>query len=278
MFDTVPFEIPRGLNFSTYSRLLHPRHVFYMVTVYLPLALIVFFTLLSILKDLIKTKIIYNNAPLFILLVFLIFLFPLTQTKSSLRYFYTSFIFLYFFIGYGLFTLVTKLKLGKRFSKSGSGKRTAFVVSILLILIVPYWYYNNSNFVLLNGKYSVVPNTADFVESSIGKDQGLMVQTGYNYQLQYLTGRRIVGIPPTRDKLENLIGYYDISYIIFGKFILDYYYYSEDSIGYIKENPEKFELVATIKEEEKPEFNFRADQLYVYKVVKQEGSKEIAVS
>ena len=51
MFDIEPFSIPLGLNFTTMSFLLFPRHVVYMLLIYLPLSLIALFGFLSITMD-----------------------------------------------------------------------------------------------------------------------------------------------------------------------------------------------------------------------------------
>lgn len=269
MFDTVPFDIPRGVNFSNFDRLLSPKHIFYMIFIYLPLAIIVLFALWSIIRASIKNRKIYKNAPLFILLVFLIFLFPLTQTKSSLRYFYTSFIFLYFFIGYGVFLLYNKLDLGKRLSRSRRlSSNLIIAIPILLLSLIPYWYVSHDNLILLNDEYMTISNTAKFVMDNISPDSGIMVQTGYNYQLQYQTGMRVVGIPPNHEILLRMIDYYDIDYILFGDFISGYYRYSEDSINYIKDNPGKFELMAIVSEQENQEIKVRADDISVYRVIR----------
>ena len=268
MFDIVPFDIPRGINFSNFDRLLHPKHVVYMLLLYAPLALMALFFVLWILKNFARNRKIYNNAPLFIILIFLIFLFPLTQTKSSLRYFYTSFIFLYFFLGYGILLVYNKLDLGKKLSRFSGN--LIIVITILLLLLIPYWYISHGNLILLNGKYVTTPKTAEFIRSNINPDLGIMMQTGYNYQLQYQIGSRIVGIPPNRETLLRMIDYYDIDFILFGNFISGYYHYSEDSINYIKNNPEKFTLLATISEEENQELRVHADEISIFKVLKPE--------
>ena len=270
MFNTVPFGIPRGLNFSNFERLLYPSHVVYMILIYLPLALVALFVFISILKDLVKRKHIYNNVPLFVLLIFLIFLFPLTQQKTSLRYFYTSFIFLYFFIGSGLFILFKKCKIDEKFSKLRVRSMAVVIITIMFLLLTSYWYYQNDNLALFSKKYTLYSNTAEFINNNIGKDQGIMVQAGYNYNLQYSTNRRIVGIPPEHENLLTLIDYYNVNYIVYGDFITDYYHYTEDSIEYIEDHPEKFELISSIKEEDNPELKVHSDELYIYKIIKSE--------
>ena len=99
-----------------------------------------------------------------------------------------------------------------------------------------------------------------------------MAQPGYNLKLIYLTGHRMVGLYPRPEKLDYLIDYYDIKYIIFGRIYTDIYYFDLDSIEFIKNNPNKFELIATIQEdysdfyvEDDPA---RTDEFYIYKVNK----------
>jgi hypothetical protein len=129
MFNTEPFSIPRGLNFTTMEYLLFPRHIAYMFVIYLPLAIIALFSVLSIILDFIRTKQIYNNANLYVILLFLIFVIPVTQKFSSPRYTFASFIFLYYLIGYGfvlLFQKKWKLQLGKIIP----------IIVVLLLLLV----------------------------------------------------------------------------------------------------------------------------------------------
>src|SRR3989338_1346963 len=102
MFNTEPFSITRGINLTTMKFLLFPRHIVYMLLVYLPLALVAVYGLFSILKDILKSRKIYNNANLYILALFLIFMFPITQKVTSPRYIYPAYIYLFYIISYGI--------------------------------------------------------------------------------------------------------------------------------------------------------------------------------
>lgn len=274
MFNIVPFVIPRGLNFTSMNYLLFPRHIVYMVVIYLPLALFALYGFVSALKGFIRTRKIYNNVSLYMLLVFLIFLFPLTQIQSSLRYFYIAFIFMFYFIAYGSFAFLEKLKVPQNSRKN---KAYILVAAALLLLLIPYWYYNNSNFLYFNPKFVYAQNTADFLNQNIDKGETIMVQPGYNYQLQYLTGMRAVVFPPYAEDLFKFIDYYNASYIIFGKFITwEKYYYSRDSVDYILTHPEQFKPITTIDEDYdsikvKLEMDAKmrpSDQVYIYKVIR----------
>lgn len=281
MFDVFPFDIPRGVNFESMEYLLFPKHVVYMIVFYLPLALIAAFGFLHILKHFIKTKQIYNNTNLFMICVFLIFLFPLTQWRSSVRYFYTAFIFLYFIIGYGLFVLFKKWRINEKFPKLKLYSKP--IVAVLLLLLIPIWCFNNPNFLLTNEPYFYAQYTADFINNNLEQDVGIMVQPGYVHKLEYLTDRRTIGLPPVRDNLLFFIDYYDIDYIITGRYIIRYkYFYSEDTVEYIDNHPEMFELIATIKEDYdslsdvKLEFGGKmrsSDEIYIYKIHRKEAKK-----
>jgi hypothetical protein len=275
MFDITPFTIPRGLNFTTMEHLLLPRHVVFMILFYLPLALVVVFGLIVIFREFARTRRIYNNSLLFVFLTFLIFLFPLTQAGTSLRYFYTSFIFLYFFVGCGLYFFL------RRWEKRLESRHQSLLVlatAIILLAIIPYWYYQNYNFVLTNEKFAYAKSTADYINANLDKNAGIMIQPGYIYKLQYQTGARTVGLPPDPEVLMTLIEYYDIDYVIFGKyFTWTKYHYSRDSAEYILSNPDQFELVGTVLEdyeslEVKREMGAKmraSDELYIYRVKRQ---------
>ena len=62
MFDLQPFSIPQGLNFTTMGYLLFPRHIVYMLIIYLPLALLALYSLAIIIKDFIRKRQIHNNV------------------------------------------------------------------------------------------------------------------------------------------------------------------------------------------------------------------------
>jgi len=109
MFNMVPFSIPEGLNFTTMKYLLFPRHIVYIILIYAPLALLTIFGLYMAVRDSIRAKTISDNVNLYVIGLFLIFIFPITQKFVSPRYIYTSYIFLYFIMGYGLAALLEKI-------------------------------------------------------------------------------------------------------------------------------------------------------------------------
>src|SRR3989344_3651663 len=238
MLNIEPFDIPRGLDLTTMKYLLFPRHIAYMILIYLPLALIAAYTALNILSESIKTKKVYQNANLYLILIFIIFLFPLTQKVSSPRYIYADYPILYYFIGLGFFMLLKRMKRLKLYS-------LALPLSIILLLIlVPFWHYYNNNLVIFAKKVPKSMNTAEFIKNNIGNDKAIMAQPGYVYGLIYLTQNRVLGLPPFSKDIIYFIEHYDVDYVVFGRyFTSSKYFYSKESIEYIKNNPQKFRLM-----------------------------------
>jgi len=266
MFDIEPFSIPLGLNFTTMSFLLYPRHIVYMLLIYPPLSLIALFGFFSIIMDFIKTKRIYNNVNMYMVGLFFIFLFPLAHKMTSPRFIYTAYFFMFYFISYGLFILMRK-RLLKFYPK------LIQATIILLLILVPFWYYSNGYFVLSTKAVERAQNAGNFINDNIDKSDAIMAQPGYSVNLIHLTGRRIIGLHQNPEKLQELINYYDISYIVTGR-LYTYYLgrYSKDSAEYVRDNPDKFELIATIPEDYSDFYAASdyagTDEIYIYKVVK----------
>lgn len=268
MINMEPFSIPRGLNLTTMKFLLFPKHVFYMIIIYLPLALIALYGVLLILKNFIKTRKMHNNINLFIIFLFLIFVFPITQKVVSPRYLYPAYIFLYYIIAYSIITLLRKILLFKK-----NAKIFTIVFVILILLLIPTWYYNNNYFVFSLKKTIKSQNAGDFINNNLKKTDAIMSQPGYTYRLIYLTRSRMVSMPPKPADLLFFIERYNISYVVFGRFFtLDKYHYSADSVQFIKDNPDKFKFIAAIKEDYaifyNPKDKARTDEEYIYEVVK----------
>ena len=264
MFNLEPFSIPLGINFTTMKFLLKPIHLVYMAVIYLPLALFALYSFLSLIIDFLKTKRLHNNVELYMLGLFFIFLFPMTQKYSSPRYLLVSYIALFYIISYCLVKLLKKRKLDVRY-------KIIPAVIILLVLILPFWYYNNNYFVLFNGKVVSAQNTGDYIRENLPRDAGIMVQPGYTVKLIYLTGNRIVGLDPHPERLGRLIDYFDIDYIVIGRlYTWDEKFLSKRSVDYIINNPHKFELIDTVEEDYSDfyseENKKRNDKLYIYRV------------
>ncbi|MBS3101904.1 glycosyltransferase family 39 protein [Candidatus Woesearchaeota archaeon] len=268
IFNVQPFRIPRALNLNTMNYLLEPKHIIYMLDFYIPLALIVLYFLFKAGFDFIKTKKIYGNIDLYVVGLFLIFVSPITQKVSSPRYIYMAYIFMYYFIAKGLVSLFMKFKANKLYPK------ILFIVAILLLLLIPVWYFNHKYFIFSYDEpiYYYAQNTADYIIQNFDKDDVVFAHAGIIYQLIYLTDNRFVGIPPKSDNLLELVEYYGIDYIIFDRYYAyDYYHYSLETVEFVKNHPEKFEFVAKIDEEgyqRSPENSIKPDEVYIYKVLK----------
>jgi hypothetical protein len=265
MFNIEPFSIPRGLNFQTMKYLLLERHVVFMFVIYLPLAFVTFFSFVLVIKDFIYKRSIHNNVNLYMSLLLLIFIFPITQKVTSPRYIYPAYIFLYYLIA------STLLALSRKISLSDKNKQMIPVTMIFLILLVPFWYYGHPNLVIFNERVLSSQKVGDFINANIPKEAVIMAQPGYNYRLLYQTDNRMMALPPNPNDLLFLINYYDVDYIIFGRyFTWDKYHFSQDSIKFIMDNQDKFKLVATIQEDYSRFFHeqdkARTDEVYVYKV------------
>lgn len=274
MFNIFPFSIPRGLDFTSIGYLLLPKHIAYMIIFYLPLALTALFGFLFILRDFIKgikgkniRNNIHNNANLYIVALFLIFISLVIRRDSSPRYIYTAYIFLFYFIGYGLFMLLKKVGRLKIYNN------LILIAVISLLLLTPFWYYNNPNFVLLTKKFVAANKTADFISKNIRGEDAIMAQSGYGETLSYGIKNRVLGLPPKSENLLKLINYYNVSYVLYGKvYTFDRYHYAKDSIEFIRNRPEKFELTAVINEDygdlsrTSSLRRTNKDEIYIYKV------------
>ena len=252
MFNLVPFTIPRGINFTTMEYLLFPKHITYMILLYLPLTL---FALLGFVFAIIN----HNKTNLFLLGLFLIFIFPVTQVVSTPTYILFANVIFFYFISYGIFNLFRKYR-----------KYIIIILAIGLLILIPFWVYSHPNLVLLNKGMVASQNTGDYINNNIPKDKAIMVQSGYNLRLNYLTENRMLGLPPKSKDLMKLIDFYDVDYVIYGRYYTwDRAFYSLDTVDYIRSNQDKFKLIATIQEDygniKKP---ISTDEMYIYEVTR----------
>ncbi len=265
MFNMFPFSIPQGLNFTSMEYLLFPRHIAYMAIIYLPLALIAIFGFFTVIKEFIKKKKIYNNVNLYILFLFLIFIFPVIYSHASPRYIFTAYLFLFYFISFGFITLFRKRLMLIR-------SKIVPITIILLLILIPFWYFYNDNFVLFNKKFVYAQNTGEFINNNLEKEGAIMAQSGYGAKLNYLTDNRVLGLPPRSKDLLPLIDYYNVSYVVYGKYYTwDWYYYNLEAVEFIRNHPEKFELIAEIPELIIRYGNRTTDRIYIYKVINEEN-------
>ncbi|MBL7055960.1 glycosyltransferase family 39 protein [Candidatus Woesearchaeota archaeon] len=263
MFNLEPFSVPLGLNLKTMSFLLFPIHIGYMFLIYLPLSLVALYGFISIIYESIKQKKIHNNSNLFMIVMFLVFFIPITQAFVSPRYIYVAYLFMFYFISYGLFLLILK-KSEKKYS--------AFLkIIILLLLMLPFWVYSHENFLFAKDKSIAANNTGKYLNENIEKDAVIMAQPGYVVKIIYLTDRKTVGLYPKTENLIEVMKYYNVNYIVFGRhYTSEIHHYALDTIDFIKNSPEKFELIATIQEDYSDFYvendPTRTDEVYIYKV------------
>ena len=265
VFNIEPFEIPRGLNFLTYKYLLMPIHVFYIFLIYVPIAILSFLGIIFGIKESIKIKKFHQNVYVYFFVLLLIFISPVFYQANSPRYIYPAYLFLYFFIASGLIWLLTKLNVNIN--------KAIMILTVLLILLVPFWYFAHKNFVFFSEKTIGAANTAKFINENISKDAVIMSQPGFTFKLIYQTNNRIIGLYPKPEALLNVMNYYNVSYIVVGRYYTyDVYHLAKDSVEFVNNNPKKFKLIATIKEDYsdffKPEDPASRDEGYIYQVLR----------
>ena len=268
IFNMEPFSIPGGLNFTTMKFLLFPRHVAYMFVIYLPLAIAAACGFLLIFNDSIKTGKIHGNSSLYVISLLLIFIFPITQRATSQRYIYPAYIFFFYVLAYGAVALSGNIGIFKK-----NTKMPAIVIAVAILLLVPVWHYSSNNFVFSIKKIVTAQKTGEFISKNIKKTDAIMAQPGYTYKLIYMAGNRVISMPPKAQDLLPFIEYYNISYVVFGRYYtVDKYHYSSDSAELIKSSPGRFKLIATIKENYtlyvNPKDPAGTDEVYIYKIVK----------
>ena len=267
IFNIEPFSIPRGLNFATMKFLLFPRHVAYMFIIYLPIAIVAAYGFLLIFRDFINARKIHCNASLYVISLLLIFIFPITQRATSQRYIYPAYIFFFYVLAYGTVALSRKIGIFKK-----NTKMLAIAIAVMILLLVPIWHYSNSHFVFSLGKAVSAQNTGDFINKNIKSTAAIMAQPGYTYKLVYMTDNRVISMPPKAQDLLPFIEYYNISYVVFGRYYtVDKYHYNSDSAELIKNSPGKFKLVSAIKEDYtkyvNPKDPASTDDVYIYEVI-----------
>src|SRR3989338_7665663 len=99
-----------------------------------------------------------------------------------------------------------------------------------------------------------------------------MAQAGYTVNLIYLTDNGVIGLHHDPDKLPYLIDRYNISYIVTGKFYTEVRGLSRESVEYVQNNPDDFQLIATVQEDYSAFFvqedKASRDEMYIYKVIR----------
>lgn len=259
MLNLKVLSLPRGLRLSNIVDFLSPYLIF-LVIVYASLLIIAVYGIYEITKLTLK-KGFKENGLLLSVLLFVVYVFPIMQANVYFRYIVTAIIFLYLIISYGIFSIAQKLKLLKYY------KTAIILVTLILILYLPFYYSSNSHFILSKKKIIESANTAKFI-NLLPKD-GIMAQVGYPAELDYLTDKRVMAWPIDTEHMF-LVDMYNISYVIYGEFyggtFRSYAKVDNDLIDYINDHPNKFKLLKIIEEDYLP-IN-KKDHIRIYEVIR----------
>jgi hypothetical protein len=262
MLNLVIAPWPANLRFSTIAALLSANYLPQLI-IYSALSIGGIYGFYLIIKLSITKKNLRGNGMLLSLILFFIFLFPLTQKFTSTRFTITAIMFLYIIISLGLFELAKKLKFLKMYK--------ICIVALILILFfyLPFYYSKNNYFILFKEKIVEENKTAEFL-NQLPKD-GIMAQIGYTPELNYLADKRVMALPITPDYMF-LVDIYNISYLLYGGFYNKPFSEGDrentinyDTIKHIVEHPEKFKLLKVVKENY-PTIN-KIDNIYIYEVI-----------
>jgi len=263
MLNLVVAPYPLGIRINTVS-MLFSKTYFVQLFVYTFLIVCAALGLFAVLKGIFVKKKFKNNAMLYSLLLFFVYLSPIMQKFLSTRYLVTSYVFLFLIISFGFFYLLNLLKI-----KYVANAIIIFLVVVLFIYL-QFYIYKNPHFLLTKQEVVEAAKAAQFI-NTLPQD-GFMVQIGYSQQLNYLTNKRILELPSGPDKMMFFVKTYNISYVVYGELnskpvaqgtrenVFNY-----DTIKYILKHPEAFRLVKVV-EENYPMIK-RTDHVYIYKVI-----------
>ncbi len=259
MFHILPLEMPTGINRynveSVISIILFIKLIFYLIILILFL-----YGIIKSVKELFKIKKGDIDYKVYLLLIFGIFIYPITYWISSSRMVLTSIVLIGYFIALGLSSLLGNKKL----------KVLSVVLVFMVLFWIGFWYYENNYFIFKLKKTVGGKNLAAYVESL--PEEGFMSQVGYSPNLNYLTSKRHVSMPNDSSSLDFLIGTYNISYLIYGN---HYWFpfsegekkvvYNYKTIKYIREHPEKYKLIRVLEED----YGIldKQDKIYIHKII-----------
>lgn len=81
---------------------------------------------------------------------------------------------------------------------------------------------------------------SEWINSHLPKGTTIMVQFGLAPEIAYLTQDKVIGLPPEPSRLDFLIDYFDVKYVLVGSGFADR---CRETIDWIKANPERFKLL-----------------------------------
>lgn len=264
MLDLEIAQWPNGLRFSNVGIMLSKEFIL-QAFIYTALFIFAGYALYQILKYTLTKKSLRGNWMLLILVLFFIFIIPIHQRNYSLRYTLIAMILLFTIINLGLYWLAKNYKFSKAY------KQLIIVLIIGLLVYLPFYYYNNQNFLFSRKVIFQANQVAEFLNQL--PEDGVTAQIGYTPELAYLTDKRVIALPVEPKSLFKIIDMYDISYVLYGESyfkpiaeatkkeeVINY-----DTIKYIQEHPQYFRLIKII--EEKYPWG-KTDNFYVYKLIK----------
>ncbi len=127
--------------------------------------------------------------------------------------------------------------------------------TVALLLILGAAYLSGHRYPVFTLEKEVESfRTAEFLEGLSG--EGVMAQVGYPPELAYLTGKRVTALPPSPEKLDELIRLFEIDYLVYG----GHYWapvergstanvWCYETIRHIRQNPDRYPLLEIIEEE-----------------------------
>ncbi len=126
---------------------------------------------------------------------------------------------------------------------------------VVLLLLLGAVYLSNHRYPVFTLEKEVESfRTAEFLEGLAG--EGVMAQVGYPPELAYLTDKRVTALPPSPEKLDELIRLFEIDYLVYG----GHYWapvgkgsaanvWCYETIRHIRKNPDRYPLLEVIEEE-----------------------------
>jgi len=137
---------------------------------------------------------------------------------------------------------------------AGKGMRYAAAILIVISLLGTAGYLDGHRHPALAARKEVESSrTAEFLKGL--SEDGIMAQVGYPPELAYLTGKRVLALPLSPEKLDDFIRRYDIHYLVYGQ----HYWAPIDerfaravwcypTIKYIRDHPARYPLIGAIDE------------------------------
>jgi len=263
MLNLIVAPYPPGLRFETLQDILSTDYFFQIIIYPLLAFLLLFFIYRAAIAA--GGRNMEGNGILLCIILFLIFLFPLTQKLTSTRFTATAALLLYGMVGIGTTELFRYVNMPKNIALW-----TSLSLVGLSLIFVPFYIIHHPHLLLASEKVVEASRTAEFL-ANLPKD-GVMAQIGYSQELNYLLDKRVLDLPSSSNYMF-LIQRYNINYLVYGEFWMKPFsegdkesLYNYDVIKYIREHPEQFRLINVVNESY-PTIP-KIDHVYVYEVMR----------